>query len=102
MAEGPSTRRRRVFVEDARREGAYLRMTWHPDGRQFVVSTWTDEVCTGAVRVPVAAAGELASLLIDGLTHAATTPAVREAKTPSRPDPLARVRAWLQRLRLSA
>ena len=50
----------------------------------------------------MAAAGELASLLIDGLTHAATTPAVPEAKTPSRPDLLARARAWLQRLRLSA
>jgi hypothetical protein len=29
-------------------------------------------------------------------------PAVREAKTRSRPDLLARARAWLQRLRLSA
>jgi hypothetical protein len=50
----------------------------------------------------VAAAGELARLLIDGLTHAATTPGVPEAKSRSRPDVLARARAWLQRLRLSA
>ena len=101
MGDGPAFGRR-VLIEDARRDGSYLRTTWHAERHAFVVSTWRGEVCTGAVRVPVAAAGELASLLIDGLTHAATTPAVREAKTPSRPDPLARARAWLQRLRLSA
>jgi hypothetical protein len=103
MGDGPAFRRR-VLIEDARRDGSYLRTTWHAERRAFVVSTWRGEVCTGAVRVPVAAAGELARLLIDGLTHAATTPApaVQSARTRGRPDMLARARAWLQRLRLSA
>jgi hypothetical protein len=96
--------RRRVLIEDARRDGTYLRTTWHPERQAFVVSTWRNEVCTGAVRVPVAASGELARLLIDGLTDAATTPATppTPAKSHLRPDVLARARAWLHRLRLSA
>ena len=84
MGDGPAFRRR-VLIEDARRDGSYLRTTWHAERHAFVVSTWRDEVCTGAVRAPVAAAGELASLLIDGLTHAATTPAGPEAKTRAVP-----------------
>jgi hypothetical protein len=68
-----SQRRRRVFVEDARANGLFLRTTWHPEGRQFVVSTWNGEVCTGAVRVPVEGAAELISLLADGLADAAET-----------------------------
>lgn len=104
MGDG-ATYRRRVLIEDARRDGSYLRTTWHADRRAFVVSTWRDQVCTGAVRVPVAAAGELTRLLIDGLTEAATTtspPATKVTKTAARLDVLARARAWLQRLRLSA
>jgi hypothetical protein len=103
MGDGTAIRRR-VLIEDARRHGSYLRTTWHAERRAFVVSTWRGEVCTGAVRVPVAAAGELARLLIDGLTHAATTPAPAgpTATSRGRPDVLARARAWLQRLRLSA
>ncbi len=93
-----------MLIEDARRDGTYLRTTWHPERRTFVVSTWRDEVCTGAVRVPVAAAGELAGLLVDGVTEAATTRAApaTPAKPRVRPDVLARARAWLHRLRLSA
>ena len=41
---------RRVLIEDARRDGHHLRVTWHPGNRQFVVSTWHDDVCTGATR----------------------------------------------------
>jgi hypothetical protein len=94
-----------VLIEDARRDGSYLRATWHAERQAFVVSTWRDEVCTGAVRVPVAAAGELARVLIDGLTDAATT-RVAPARPTTKPrvwsDVLARAQAWLQRLRLSA
>jgi hypothetical protein len=103
MGDEPAFRRR-VLIEDTRRDGSYLRTTWHAERRAFVVSTWRGEVCTGAVRVPVAAAGELASLLIDGLAHAAQTPAPAgpAVKASGRPDVLARARAWLQRLRLTA
>jgi hypothetical protein len=96
---------RRVLIEDARRDGTYLRTTWHGDRHTFVVSTWRDEVCTGAVRVPVAAAGALARLLTEGLADAATppvAPAGPGATPRARPDVLARARAWIQRLRLTA
>jgi hypothetical protein len=105
MGDAP-THPRRVLIEDARGDGSYLRTTWHPDRRAFVVSTWRGEVCTGAVRVPVGAAGELVRVLVDGLTEAARTTAASLAsapgKTTGRADVLARARAWLQRLRLSA
>jgi hypothetical protein len=101
MAEGPSTRRRRVFVEDARREGAYLRMTWHPDGRQFVVSTWIDDVCTGAVRVPVEEAAGLIGLLADGMAEA-TAAAPPPTGTPQATGWRARVDALLRRARRAA
>jgi hypothetical protein len=97
--------RRRVLIEDARRDGGHLRTTWHAERQAFVVSTWRNEVCTGAIRVPVAAAGDLAKLLIDGLTDAATTtvvPAGAATGARVRSDVLARARAWLQRLRLTA
>jgi hypothetical protein len=63
-----------VLVADARNDGSYLRTTWHADRRTFVVSTWNDEVCTAAVRVPVEEAAALVGLLVDGLAEAATTP----------------------------
>lgn len=91
---------RRVFITDARQDGSYLRTTWHPDRRTFVVSTWRDEVCTGSIRLTAAAAGELAHLLIRGLTEAATlapAPAPDAEPTPVR-APRARLGAWLDRL----
>lgn len=67
--------RRRMFVEDARHDGSYLRVTWHSEHGQFVVSTWNGEVCTGAVRVPAADGPALISLLADGVADAAAHPA---------------------------
>ena len=68
--------RRRVFVEDARRDGTYLRATWHPEGGPFVISTWDDELCTAAVRIKAADAAGLIAVLADGMADAAegTTP----------------------------
>jgi len=100
-----ATHRRRVFIEDARRDGTYLRTTWHAERQAFVVSIWRNEVCTGAVRVPVARAGELAKVLVDGPTDAVTTPLATggpAAKARARSDVLARARAWLHRIRLIA
>ena len=68
---GPGTSpRRRVFVEDARRNGQFLRVTWHVEQQQFVVSNWDDNLCVGATRVPVERVPELVSLLVDGLAEA--------------------------------
>ena len=69
---GERSRRRRVLVEDARHRGQHLRATWHPEARQFVVSTWSDDVCTGAARLDPDAAGALAALIVDGLADGAT------------------------------
>ncbi|HET6953429.1 MAG TPA: hypothetical protein VFI47_23830 [Acidimicrobiales bacterium] len=89
--------RRRVLIEDVRRDGHLLRVTWHPERRQYVLSTWHGEVCTGAVQVDVAGGAELASLLVDGLAAAATLP--REAgRPPARsglPGLVDRLRAWI-------
>jgi hypothetical protein len=85
MGGGPRRplRRRRVLVGDARNNGSYLRTTWHVEGRVFVVSTWDEEVCTAAVRVPVEDAAGLVGLLVDGLAEAAAMPA--EAGTTDSP-----------------
>jgi hypothetical protein len=99
VGQGPT--RRRVFIEDSRRDGAFLRVTWHPEGGQFVVSTWADEVCTGAVRVPAAEAAPLIGLLADGLADAAGAPVARvEPAEPSRTTALFdRLRALAARVR---
>lgn len=92
--------RQRVFVEDSRNDGTYLRATWHAEGRQFVVSTWRDDVCTGAVRVPASSAPELISLLAEGLADAATRP----IEVPPTPQPglLTRVQRWVTAKRRAA
>jgi hypothetical protein len=75
----------RVFVEDARRNGSFLRVTWHPEPRQFVVSNWEGNVCVGATQVPVDRSPELIALLADGLVDAARHP---EAVGPAVPQTL--------------
>lgn len=72
--------RRRVLIEDARRNGHHLRATWHAETRQFVFSTWRDDVCTGATRVAVEDVAELAGLLVEGLADSAGT-------SPAPPSP---------------
>lgn len=92
-------RRRRILVDDARRNGTHLRTTWHAEDRVFVVSTWNNRVCTSAVRVPVEEAGDLAGLLVDGLAEAAggapATRSPRKAAPPRRPGKLRReLQVW--------
>ena len=91
MAGEVGSTRRRVFVEDTRRDGQFLRVTWHGDQQQFVVSNWQDTVCVGATRVPVAAAPELVSVLVDGLADAARCPV---AATPVPVTLREHLRAW--------
>jgi hypothetical protein len=101
-----SHKRRRVFVEDSRHNGGYLRATWHPGRRIFTISTWTGEVCTGAVRVPAAQAPELVSLVVDGLAELAVpadaVPVPGPVRAPARASRSAgrsvvdAVRRWLQ------
>jgi hypothetical protein len=72
MGERTSVRRR-VLIEDARRNGHHLRATWHAETRQFVFSNWRDDVCTGATRIAVEDVAELAGLMVDGLADSAVT-----------------------------
>jgi hypothetical protein len=87
MGERPQ-RRHRVLIEDARRDGHHLRVTWHPGRRQFVLSTWSADTCTGAAQLAVEDVAELTSLLVDGLAEAAARPAkpVPAKATPAVPS----------------
>lgn len=89
-----------MLIEDARRNGQHLRATWHPERRQFVLSTWSADVCTGAARLDVCDVAELTGLLVDGLADAAATaaaaPATIPATRPGLPGLVDRVR-WLVR-----
>lgn len=89
------SRRRRVLIEDARRNGHHLRVTWHPDDGQFVISTWADDLCTGTARVAIEDAGDLANLLVDGVTEAARRGNATAAMPPGAPG----LAGLLQRLR---
>lgn len=73
-----------MLIEDARRNGNHLRVTWHPDKRQFVLSTWRADVCTGSARLAVDDVAELTGLLVDGLAEAASIPPAA-APPPARP-----------------
>ena len=100
--KGP--KRSRVFVEDARRNGTYLRATWHPEAGQFVLSTWHDDVCTGAVRVSAVEVAGLVGFFADGLADAARSevepPIVRQAWRRRIGGYLAELRRmrWLRRM----
>lgn len=72
MAE--RSRAHRVLIEDTRENGQYLRVTWHRDAGQFVLSHWRDDTCVAATRIDPAAAADLVRLLADGLADAATGP----------------------------
>jgi hypothetical protein len=73
MAADRGPGRRRVFVEDARRNGQFLRVTWHGEQQQFVVSNWDDNLCVGATRVKARDVPDLVGLLVEGLADAAST-----------------------------
>jgi hypothetical protein len=91
MAGDGGPGRRRVFVEDARRNGQFLRVTWHGDRQQFVVSNWEDTVCVGATRVDVAEVPELIGVLVEGLADAPSRPPV---EPPAPQTLLEHLQAW--------
>jgi hypothetical protein len=86
-----STVGRRVFVGDARDNGGFLRVTWHEDVDQFVVSNWEGNVCVGATRVRLDDAPELIAVLVKGLAEAGT----RSPTAPPGPPTLRELaRSW--------
>ena len=87
--------RRRVFVEDARGNGQFLRVTWHAEKRQFVVSNWEDTVCVGATRIDVDDVPDLVGVLVRGLAEAAAPPAEAPPAEAAVPQTLVEhLRTW--------
>jgi hypothetical protein len=91
MVEHGATGVQRVHVEDARHNGLFLRVTWHGDRQQFVVSNWDGNACVGATRVPVAEVPALVGVLVTGLADAAAHPPRRVSSPPTLREHL---RAW--------
>lgn len=91
MVEHGASGVQRIHVEDARHNGQFLRVTWHGDRQQFVVSNWDGNACVGATRVPVAEVPALVGVLVTGLADAAA----RSPRRVSEPRTLREhLRAW--------
>ena len=86
--------RRRAFVEDARRNGQFLRITWHRDRQQFVVSNWDGTVCVGATRVRVEDAPAVIDVVARGLADAAVDGQAPVGPAPTRLTLVEHLRAW--------
>src|SRR5690606_4056269 len=71
MVEHTALGEGRAHIGDARRDGRFLRVSWHDQQRQFVVSNWEGTVCVGATRLDVRGASALMGALADGLAEAA-------------------------------
>jgi hypothetical protein len=82
----------RLFVEDSRRNGGFLRVTWHGDEQQFVVSNWEGNLCVGATRVSVEEVPGLVGLLAEGLADAAARAGAADPPAPR--TLLQHLRAW--------
>jgi hypothetical protein len=76
---------RRVFIEDVRRDGTFLRVTWHSDRSAFVISHWQRDVCVAATRVAAQDVAELSALLANGLADALATAQAQPPSSPSGP-----------------
>ncbi|HET9060888.1 MAG TPA: hypothetical protein VFN61_13285 [Acidimicrobiales bacterium] len=66
----------RVFLRDARGQGRYMRVTWHPDSATVVFSHWQGDVCMASTRVPIVPASRLVRLLVSALADVATRPSL--------------------------
>jgi hypothetical protein len=77
---------RRVFIEDVRKDGTFLRVTWHADRSAFVVSHWQRDVCVAATRVAAQDVAELSALLANGLADALATAQAQPPSSPSAPE----------------
>ncbi|MFT7598554.1 MAG: hypothetical protein ACI8TP_001477 [Acidimicrobiales bacterium] len=73
MSELPG-QTRRVFVEDIRRNGKFLRCSWHRDDHAFVLSTWDRDVCVSSARLGPDDASQLISGMAAGLADAVRHP----------------------------
>jgi len=70
-----------VFV-DPRDDGRALRVSWHPENRQVVLSLWRDDFCIATHRLPATEVARLVQALVEGL---AGVPGAPEAQRPAAP-----------------
>ena len=91
VVEGHWALGRRVIVEDGRRDGTFMRVTWHPESNVFVVSHWRRDVCVAATRIAPDAAPDLVNLLVKGLAESTSV----SQKPRDQDRPVGRIRALL-------
>jgi len=89
---------RRVFIEDLRRDGMFLRVTWHSEHSAFVVSHWDRDVCVAATRVAAKDVADVVALLTNGLADALNSAEAPPPEAPSRDEP-SRWTFWRRMLR---
>ena len=61
--------RRRDIVLDDRGEGRALRVTWHHESANVVVSVWRQDRCSGTVHVAAEDVPALIAVLTEGLAE---------------------------------
>ena len=61
--------RRREVLLDRRGEGRALRVTWHHEAANVVVSVWRADRCTGTVHVAAEDVPALVAILAEGLSE---------------------------------
>jgi hypothetical protein len=91
-------RRQAVLVDE---RGVSLRLTWHAERDQVVLSLWHDGTCAASFRLPVEEVPQVASFLMAAIGDWATgvTHPPQAARPSSWADTLTRARARLDRLR---
>jgi hypothetical protein len=89
---------RRVFIEDLRRDGMFLRVTWHSEHSAFVVSHWDRDVCVAATRIAARDVADLVALLANGLADGLVSAAAKPAEPTDR-GASSRSTRWQQALK---
>ena len=93
--------RQAVLVDE---RGVSLRLTWHAERDQVVLSLWHDGVCAASFRLPVEESPQVAGFLMAAIGDWATG-TTRPAAGAERPQPWSRPLSWarghLDRLRTS-
>jgi hypothetical protein len=80
-----------VEVTDPRDDRRRLRVSWHPERRELIVSHWRDNVCVATTPVGVREIAGLIGLLARALQDAAMSPPVpAEAGYAATPGPMPR------------
>jgi hypothetical protein len=73
-----------VEVVDIRDEHRRLRLSWHPELREVIVSHWRDNVCIATTPVGIKEIARLIGLLVQALEDAARTPSAGSESSASR------------------